>query len=86
MIDGGTVFIPNYGEWVPEGKWVIEGAGVTPDMIVEEDPAALIAGRDPQLDKAIEYLKKKLATEPIARPTPPPFPDKARGGSDTGVR
>ena len=86
MLDGGTVYIPNYGEWVPEGKWVIEGTGATPDLEVEEDPAALMAGRDPQLDKAIEYLKQKLTAEPVVHPTPPPFPNKARGGSDGGGR
>jgi tricorn protease len=86
LVDGGKVFIPNYGEWSPDGKWLIEGAGVIPDMVVEDDPAALMAGRDPQLDRAIEYLKQKLIAEPVARPGPPPFPVKANRGSDTGGR
>ncbi len=84
MIDGGSVYIPNYGEWVPGGQWVIEGSGVEPDLAVEDDPTALMAGRDPQLDRAIQYLKQKLANEPVVRPAPPPFPDKATGGSDGG--
>jgi tricorn protease len=78
MVDGGLVYIPNYGEWVPSGEWVIEGAGAKPDIVVEDDPAALQAGRDPQLDRAIEELKRKLAATPIRRPAPPPFPDKSR--------
>ncbi len=86
LVDGGKVFIPNYGEWSPDGKWLIEGAGVIPDMVVEDDPTAVMAGRDPQLDKAIEYLKQKLLAEPVARPDPPPFPVKANRGSDTGGR
>jgi tricorn protease len=77
LLDGGLLFIPSYGEWVPGGSWVIEGTGVTPDMIVPEDPADLMAGRDPQLDRALAYLKDKLAKEPIVRPVPPPFPDKS---------
>jgi tricorn protease len=84
MLDGGTVFIPNYAEWVPGGTWVIEGTGVEPDIVIEEDPAALMAGRDPQLDRAIEYLKQRIAAQPVARPAPPPFPDKSRGGSSGG--
>ena len=76
LADGGAIFIPNYGEWVPEGKWVIEGTGVQPDLVVEDDPAAIMAGRDPQLDRAIDYLKEKLRSEPIARPNPPAFPVK----------
>jgi len=82
LVDGGAVFIPNYAAWVPEGEWIIEGVGVEPDMVVEDDPAALMAGRDPQLDAAIEYLKEKTAAEPVVRPETPPFPDKSKGGSD----
>ena len=82
LLDGGSIYVPNYGEWVPEGQWVIEGTGVKPDMVVDDDPAALMAGRDPQLDRAIEYLKTKLKSEPVQRPVPPPFPNKAlRAGS-----
>ena len=86
LLDGGSIYIPNYGAWVPEGKWIVEGFGAVPDFTVEQDPAALMAGRDPQLDRAIEYLKQKIAAEPVPRPVPPPFPNKARGGSDTGGR
>jgi tricorn protease len=78
LLDGGAIFIPNYGEWVPDGGWVIEGTGAFPDITVEQDPAALMTGRDPQLDRAIQYLKEKIASEPVPRPTPPPFPNKAR--------
>jgi len=77
LLDGGTVFIPNYGEWVPSGQWVIEGSGFKPDIEVPEDPALLAQGRDPQLDRAIEYLQSSLKQEPLARPAPPAFPDKA---------
>ncbi|MCC7144358.1 MAG: PD40 domain-containing protein [Candidatus Eisenbacteria bacterium] len=82
LVDGGALFIPNYGAWVPEGKWIIEGKGVQPDIVVEEDPAALLAGRDPQLDRAIAYLKQRMAEAPVTRPLPPPYPNKAHGGSD----
>ncbi|MFN8547874.1 MAG: hypothetical protein U0527_07905 [Candidatus Eisenbacteria bacterium] len=52
-------------------------------MVVEDDPTALMQGRDPQLDHAIAYLKQKIAERPVPRPEPPPFPNKAKGGSDT---
>jgi tricorn protease len=77
LIDGGRLFIPNYAAWSPDGKWIIEGNGVQPDLVVENDPASLLQGRDPQLDRAIAYLKEKLAKQPVVRPTPPPFPNKA---------
>jgi tricorn protease len=79
LLDGGQVFVPNYGEWAPGDGWVIEGSGVEPDIVVEADPAAVIAGRDPQLDRAIAELKARLEREPIVRPVPPPFPKKAAG-------
>jgi tricorn protease len=82
LVDGGSVYIPNYAAWVPDGGWIIEGKGVVPDMLVEDDPIALMEGRDPQLDAAIRYLKDKIAANPVKRPTPPPFPNKSRGGSD----
>ena len=77
LIDGGKLYIPNYGEWSPDGKWIIEGTGVQPDITVEQDPADVLAGRDPQLDRAIAYLKEKIAKDPVKMPTPPPFPVKA---------
>ncbi len=79
LIDGGRLSIPNYGEWAPDGKgtWLIEGTGAQPDIEVANDPASLLAGRDPQLDRAIATLKADIAKHPVLRPTPPDFPDKA---------
>jgi tricorn protease len=84
LADGGTIYIPNYGEWVPDGHWVIEGTGVKPDIMVEDDPAALMAGKDPQLDRAIQVLKEKIQAQPVPRPVPPPFPNKALGAGSGG--
>ena len=44
----------------PTGKYVIEGHGVDPDIVVEEDVSAQLAGKDPQLDRAIDELKKAI--------------------------
>jgi tricorn protease len=76
LIDGGRLSIPNYANWV-EGAWIIEGTGVEPDITVEQDPNAVLDGRDPQLDRAIAYLKEKIAAQPVPRPTPPPYPVKS---------
>src|SRR5262249_28616138 len=86
LIDGGFVFIPNYGEWVPGEGWVIEGRGVAPDVVVPEDPTALMAGKDPQLDRAIELMREKLASSPRVVPAPPAFPNKALPGLETDPR
>jgi len=77
LIDGGRINVPNYGMWAPDGKWSVEGVGAIPDIIVDNDPAFELAGKDPQLDAAIAWLKEQISLKPVPRPTHPPFPDKA---------
>jgi tricorn protease len=84
LLDGGVLNIPNYGMYSPDGKWVIEGTGAEPDIVVPEDPVAVMAGRDPQLDRAIAYLKAEIAKRPIYHPNPPPFPVKSYNGGKMG--
>ncbi len=75
LLDGGQVFIPAYGAFA-DGKWIIEGVGATPDFEVDQDPVAVMSGRDPQLDKAIELLLDAIKKNPVSRPSNPPFPKK----------
>lgn len=74
FVDGGRIQPPNYGAWSPQEGWIVEGPGAVPDMLVEQDPAEVMAGRDPQLDAAIAILKERIAKDPVERPSPPPFP------------
>ncbi|GAB4240897.1 MAG: S41 family peptidase [Acidobacteriota bacterium] len=76
LIDGGTVYVPLQGTNDENGNWVIEGEGVTPDIEVENDPASVIAGKDPQLDRAIEEVLKMIAEKPMRLPKRPPDPVK----------
>jgi tricorn protease len=78
LVDGGTVYIPNYGAFVP-GEWVIEGRGAVPDIEVDQDPAAVMAGKDPQLDKAISVMLDEIKKEPVKLPVHPPYPVKLKG-------
>jgi tricorn protease len=78
LMDGGVVYIPNYGAWVP-GEWVVEGRGAVPDYEVDQDPTDVMAGRDPQLDKAISLIMDNLKVHPFKRPQHPPFPVKLGG-------
>jgi tricorn protease len=77
LMDGGTVTAPNLAIWTDEG-WVVENAGVAPDIEVEQNPADVIAGRDPQLEKAIQLVMEELKKTPPAKPTRPPFPVRIR--------
>ncbi len=60
LIDGGSVTSPNLAFFTPEGNWEIENFGTPPDIEVEMDPVAWRAGRDPQLERAVEEVMKQL--------------------------
>jgi tricorn protease len=68
FVDGGGSTIPIVGFYDEEGKWIIEGYGVEPDIQVLEDPARMLDGADPQLDVAIDTVLEQLGA---SRTTPP---------------
>lgn len=78
FMDGSGIGVPNYGAWVP-GEWIVEGRGAVPDVEIDQDPAALMAGRDPQLEKAVEVLLAQLKANPFKMPPHPAYPKKPRG-------
>ena len=75
LIDGGRVQLPGRAAYDPSGTgWGIENVGVAPDYDVEITPADVIAGRDPQLEKAVEVAMAEVAkTRPIL-PKRPAYP------------
>ena len=76
LIDGGTVNVPQSALANAKGQYIIEGYGVDPDIEVENDPKSVVAGHDPQLERAITELMKKIA-KPIKLPGKPADPVKA---------
>jgi tricorn protease len=74
LIDGGGLTAPDYRIYSPDGRWIIEGVGVEPDIVVELDNSAAYRGEDAQLLKAIEYLQEKIAREPRPWPQHPAYP------------
>lgn len=78
LIDGGTVYVPLSGTNDAEGNWVIEGVGVAPDIEVENDPAAVLEGRDPQLERGIEEVMRRIEQDPRKLPQRPADPVKIR--------
>ncbi len=74
LIDGGSVNVPEFGFADVDGNYVIEGEGVAPDIEVDNHPASVIAGRDRQLERAIEEVMDKVESDPPRfpeRPEPP---------------
>ena len=67
LLDGSTFRIPRVGWYSLKGK-NMEGKGCKPTIVVEMTPEDEIKGRDPQLDKAIEVLLKKLGMSVASGP------------------
>ena len=76
LMDGGFITAPNLAFWTEEG-FGVENEGVAPDVEVEQTPADVIAGRDPQLEKAIEIALRELQNNPPKKPVRPAFPRRA---------
>jgi tricorn protease len=76
LMDGGTVTAPNLAFFTRKDGWGVENVGVAPDIEVEQTPAAVLAGRDPQLEKAIEVVMEALRREPPSTPARPTYPQR----------
>ncbi|HJQ25610.1 MAG TPA: PDZ domain-containing protein [Blastocatellia bacterium] len=83
LMDGGGVTAPDAAVYGLKGEWEVENHGVAPDIEVEMDPAAWRAGRDPQLEKAVEYLLDELKKNPQQKPKLPPYPNYHNGAAST---
>jgi tricorn protease len=77
LMDGGWVTAPNLAIWTEDG-FIVENVGVPPDIEVEQTPKDVIAGRDPQLERAIEVVMRELEKNPPVEPKRPPFPVRVR--------
>jgi tricorn protease len=77
LADEGIATAAEYGVYGPEGKWLIEGHGVDPDIVVDNLPHATFAGSDAQLDAALKLLKEEISKNPRKLPEHPPYPNKA---------
>jgi tricorn protease len=60
--DGGSVTAPEAAFWSTDngGEWIVENHGVDPDFVVPQRPDLVVAGHDPQLEKAIELAKEAM--------------------------
>lgn len=74
LIDNGFFTSPRMAIYSPDGEWEVENVGVPPDVEVEMAPKEVIAGHDPQLEKAVEIVLEELEKNPFVRqPRPAPI-------------
>jgi tricorn protease len=78
LVDGGMVTAPTFGIYSTNGTWIIEGHGVDPDVEVVDDPAKMVNGGDPQLERAVQEVMNALAKNPPKRPKKPEYQDRSR--------
>lgn len=75
FVDGGSMIAPRGGFFTRENKWAVENEGVAPDIDVENWPKEVIAGHDPQLERAVQEALRMLKEKPVTRTnTEPPPP------------
>ncbi|HLH16318.1 MAG TPA: S41 family peptidase, partial [Bryobacteraceae bacterium] len=74
FIDGGSAIAPRGGFFNREGQWDVENKGQAPDIDVENWPKDVIAGHDPQLERAVEVALQQLAAHPVDRTSTEPPP------------
>lgn len=78
FIDGASLMKPEFGSYSSEeSKWIIEGHGVDPDIVVDNDPSKEYWGEDAQLNKAIEVMLDEIKTYKGLPPIPD-APDKSK--------
>ena len=70
-----------FGIYSKDGKeWIVEGHGVDPDIVVDNDPGKEFKGEDQQLDRALQEIQDELKTKRYELPSPPPWPNRNPAG------
>ncbi len=82
--DNGIASAAELGVYGPEGKWLIEGHGAEPDMVIDNLPHSTFSGNDDQLQAALKLLKEEIQADPRPVPPHPPYSDKSFRFSGTG--
>jgi tricorn protease len=78
VIDGGDVNVPEFAYATAEGQWAVEGHGVDPDIVVDNDAKSVLEGRDPQLERGVAELLKALEKSNPKLPEHAPYPVKLK--------
>ena len=74
LSDNGMIRAAENAQFSTDGRWLVEGVGVTPDIEVENLPHATFNGQDQQLETAIRILQETLQSDPVKPLTPHAFP------------
>jgi len=79
LVDGTSITVPQYAFSFADYGWGVENYGVDPDVEVLNSPDDWAAGRDPQLETAVQLALEALDKQsPLVPPDPATGPVKAR--------
>jgi tricorn protease len=70
LVDGTITTQPEFSSWFEGVGWSIENYGVDPDIDVNIMPQDWAAGRDTQLERALEEVLKIVESRPADKKTP----------------
>jgi tricorn protease len=77
LLDGGMAMVSEMADWSgQEGKWIGENVGMEPDFWVASPADSFHRRRDPQLERAVEYLLAELKKRPLQHHGLPTLPIK----------
>lgn len=82
LADNGLARVAEFGQFDVEGRWLIEGRGVAPDITVDNLPVATARGGDAQLDAAIANVLQRLREAPVPPLRAQPIPARGTPGHD----
>lgn len=82
LVDGGMARIAEFPQFGLDGRWLIEGRGVSPDIPVINPPFASFAGADAQLEKALSVLEEKIKAQPVPKLRGKPLPGLGQPAED----
>ena len=82
LSDFGRAGVAEFPVYAMDGRWIVEGHGVSPTIEVDNLPHATYQGQDAQLEAAIKYLRQKIEDEPIPELKARPFPQYGQSADD----
>jgi len=79
FVDGADLRKPEFASYSSEkSEWIVEGHGVDPDIVLDNDPYQEYMGKDAQLEKAVSVIKEQIKTGYKPLPDIPAAPDKSK--------
>ncbi len=64
LVDGTMITQPEFSFWFTDVGFGVENYGTDPTIVVDNLPSDYLAGRDPQLDRAVEEARKLASKAP----------------------